>query len=257
MEEIKEEASIKIRQTIEEANHRAQLDKSLLNEVVKTKEQLVKDLKQAQESLVVYENKFERFKDQYGPDQIAICNAKIASHQANIEDHGNKMKTVLEERDHYKAHWVRALQEIERLQRQHHDELNRQVQKQRNEISSLQVVAATAQQTEALESEKSDLSTLKSDIQELEKELQSQPSMESLVVEASPDTEPVLPQTPPPQPIEPPHPISTTGNGNDVLFRLLGEKEILMRSGSYQESDPVIIELNKYIEGAKRNRSVM
>ena len=237
------------------------------------------------------------------------------------------------------------------------------VQKQRNEISSLQVVAATAQQTEALESEKcgagckcsfsksavSDRNILTLNHLFLKILIPSgvicQPSrvtfknlrrsfnhsrqwslwwwsvadlilleisfMRNLSTknywrtppppfffyrvstigyltpqEASPDTEPVLPQTPPPQPIEPPHPISTTGNGNgtvivlfmgvivptpdttvynmswscqtifsplDVLFRLLGEKEILMRSGSYQESDPVIIELNKYIEGAKRN----
>jgi centrosomal protein CEP120 len=162
-----------------------------------------------------------------------------------------KLTDTTKAKNHYKEQWARALQEIAKIKKKEEENAKAMLTKQQMELEHLRLRYLAAEEKDFLKSDEKQLNSLRNEIEKMKmccssigsgggvrSELRSTSELDLRYATSSSnmDNQRLNNLT-----------SSSNHNLNDHVKRLVEERDTLLRTGVYSDSDAIIIELDKRI----------
>ena len=136
-------------------------------------------------------------------------------------------------KNHYKDQWTRALQEIAAIKKREETTAKSMLQKQQKELEHLRLRYLAAEENELLKTDEKQLNSLKNELEKLRLNSNRSNSEIDLRTYSANDG-------------------SIDPSLKDHIKRLMDEKETLLRTGVYSNTDAIIIEIDKRIKNYQK-----
>nr|CAB3229864.1 centrosomal protein of 120 kDa [Phallusia mammillata] len=148
-----------------------------------------------------------------------------------------KLESTTKSKLHYKQQWGRTLKELAMMKKREQDHAMANLKQQQQELENLKIRYLASDEKKALENDSDRLKQIESDIRSM-KQGTAATKMSSIAIEPCQEKSSVFEDI------------------NERVSRLIEERDTLLRTGVYSDSDRIITELDRQIkeEMAKRGR---
>ncbi|RNA18235.1 hypothetical protein BpHYR1_023451, partial [Brachionus plicatilis] len=216
----------------EKADHQVSLQKSKIESLEDEIDRLKKKVYESEKRCSEKESEFLRFKEKENNRPEIRLQSEINVLNLEKIELERKLDAMTKAKNHYKEQWTKALQEIALMKKKEESNAKALLRRQQMELENMKMKFLSAEESEKLKSDEQELLNLKNEIEKLKLKNSDKTSLVSDYGSAS-----CLSNL---ENIDP--------NLQNHINRLLEEKETLLRTGVYSNSDAIIIELDKRIK---------
>jgi len=228
-ERVLMEAKEATRRMKEDCIHQVQLErerKALLEEQNKKLLKQVNDLEQKYAKLM---SQFYEYKNEQSARPEVRLQAELNLLKLEKTEMERKLESATKSKLHYKQQWGRTLKELAAMKKREQDHALANLRQQQQELENLKIRYLASGEKKAIQDDNERLRQIQSDIQQL-KENPGSAKLSSIVIEPCQEKSVMFEDV------------------NERVSRLIEERDTLLRTGVYSDTDRIITELDRQIK---------
>lgn len=214
----------------EKADHQVQLQKSKCENFEEDIHRLKRQINESEKKFSDKEGEFLRYKERENSRPEIRLQSEL--NMLNLEklEMDRKLDSMLKAKNHYKEQWSKALCEIGNIKKKEEASAKATLKKQQMELEHLRLRYLAAEENELIKNDEKQLISLKKEVEKLKLNSQRSTSCDETTKSTFNMDSAIMDH-----------------NLKDHIERLSEERDTLLRTGCYSNTDAIIIELDKRI----------
>ncbi|NXB97625.1 CE120 protein, partial [Orthonyx spaldingii] len=230
-----------VRRAREECTHQLELERSKIKQLEEDKLRLHQQLYEAESKYKTLEKEFQQYKEQQSSKPEIQLQSQINLLTLEKVELERKLESATKSKLHYKQQWTRALKELARLKQREQENAMAHLKKQQQELEHMRLRYLAAEEKQLGKTDQQELEDIRNELNRLKQQEERKKFQDAGDNSAGR--------------VDSLHCGKLNETTDDNLFRLIEERDTLLRTGVYNHEDYIVRELERHIREAiaKRN----
>ncbi|XP_062237259.1 centrosomal protein of 120 kDa isoform X2 [Platichthys flesus] len=214
----------------QDCDHRVALERDKVRQMEEERGRLLQQVLDAEARYKQLEKEFQLFREQQYMRPEVSLQSEVNLLKLEKVELERKLESTTKSKLHYKQQWGRALKELARFKQREQENAKMRLRRQEAELEAMRQRYRATEEKEVIRQDRQELDDIRNEINRLKQQ-------EDGLGPASSLTGPALNES-----------------ADEHLTRLLEERDTLLKTGVYTHEDKIIMELNRQIQDAMRDR---
>ncbi|XP_041644369.1 centrosomal protein of 120 kDa [Cheilinus undulatus] len=224
----------------EDFDHRVALERDKVQLMEEERGRLLQQLADAESRYKQLEKEFQLYREQQNIRPEVRLQSEINLLTLEKVEVERKLETTTKSKLYYKQQCGRTLKELARFKQREHENAMKHLNRQQAELEALRLRYLVTEQKEVVHRDQQELDNIRNGVNRLR---QHEDRVDPPPSRAGPAPTPAPSQT-------------VNESADEHVTRLLEERDTLLRTGVYTHDDRIIVELNRQIQEAMRDRNL-